>query len=100
MSGPNSVTFVVAVNNRELFEHNFLASPGLQQSQNHQILIQENFSSAAEAYNDAIDHAANDLIIFCHQDVVLPEGWLSQLQCALDDLAFADPTWGVLGSYG
>lgn len=100
MSAPNPVTFVVAVNNRELFERNFLASPCLRQSQDHQILIQENFSSAAKAYNDAIDRAANDLIVFCHQDIVLPEAWLSQLQRALDDLAIADPKWGVLGSYG
>jgi hypothetical protein len=99
MSVP-SLTFVVAVNNRDLFEHNFLASPCLGQSQHHQILIQENFSSAAKAYNDAIDQAANDLIVFCHQDIVLPEVWLSQLQCALEDLANSDPNWGVLGSYG
>ncbi len=100
MSAPISVTFVVAVNNRELFERNFLASPCLGQSHDHQILIQENFSSAAKAYNDAIDRAANDLIVFCHQDIVLPEAWLFQLQRALDDLAVADPKWGVLGSYG
>ena len=91
---------MIAVNNRQLFEHNFLVSPCLRQSQDHQILIQENFGSAAKAYNDAIDRAANDLIVFCHQDIVLPETWLSQLQCALDDLAISDPKWGVLGSYG
>lgn len=100
MSAPTPVTFVVAVNNRDLFEHNFLASPCLGQSLNHQILIQENFSSAAKAYNDAITRAANDLIVFCHQDILLPEAWLSQLQRALDDLAVVDPKWGVVGSYG
>ena len=100
MSALNRVTFVIAVNNRELFDRNFLASPCLRQSQDHQILVQENFSSAAKAYNDAIDRATNDLIVFCHQDIVLPEGWLAQLQRALDDLESFDPKWGVLGSYG
>jgi glycosyltransferase involved in cell wall biosynthesis len=100
MSLLNVVTFVVSVNDRELFSRNFLASPCLRRSRDHQILIQENFSSAAKAYNDAIDRAANDLIIFCHQDIVLPENWLSDLNRALDDLLIADPRWGVLGTYG
>ena len=100
MQAPNLVTFVVAVNSRDLLERNFLASPGLGKSRHHQILIQDNFTSAAKAYNDAIDRADNDLIVFCHQDVLLPEAWLSQLQRALDDLARSDPKWGVLGSYG
>ena len=94
------ITFVVAVNNREVFEHNFLASPCLRLSGDNQILVQENFNSAAKAYNDAIDRAANDLIVFCHQDIVLPEGWLSELNRAFDDLEVTDPQWGVLGSYG
>jgi glycosyltransferase involved in cell wall biosynthesis len=96
----NSITFVIAVNNREVFERNFLASPCLERSCDKQILVQENFSSAAKAYNDAIDRADNDLIVFCHQDIILPESWLSELNGALDDLAIADPNWGVLGSYG
>jgi hypothetical protein len=100
MSTRNPITFVIAVNNKTLFEHNFLASPCLGQLQGQEILVQENFSSAAKAYNDAIDRATNDLIVFCHQDIVLPDAWPSQLQRALDDLAVADPQWGVLGSYG
>jgi hypothetical protein len=100
MSVKHRITFVIAVNNRKLFEHNFLASPCLGQPQDHQILVQENFSSGAKAYNDAIDRAANDLVVFCHQDILLPKTWLSQLQRALDQLAVADPNWGVLGSYG
>lgn len=94
------ITFAVAVNNRELFERNFMASPCLELLRQHEILIQENFSSAAKAYNDAIDRAANDLIVFCHQDILLPEVWLSQLDRALRQLESDDPNWGVLGSYG
>jgi hypothetical protein len=96
----NSITFVIAVNNRKLFEHNFLASPCLRELRDHQILVQENFDSAAKAYNDAIDRAVNDLIVFCHQDILLPEPWLSQLECALRHLEVHDPKWGVLGSCG
>jgi glycosyltransferase involved in cell wall biosynthesis len=100
MSTRNPITFVIAVNSRKVFEDNFLASPCLARSKGYQILVQENFSSAAKAYNEAIDRASNDLIVFCHQDIILPELWLSQLQHALDSLALSDPNWGVLGSYG
>ena len=42
----------------------------------------------------------NDLIVFCHQDVYLPEAWLKDLRSALDYLANTDPNWGVLGCSG
>jgi glycosyltransferase involved in cell wall biosynthesis len=100
ISARNRITFVIAVNNRELFEDNFLASPCLGQRHDHQILAQENFSSASEAYNDGIAKAENDMIVFCHQDIILPELWLAQLNSALGYLEVYDPDWGVLGSYG
>jgi hypothetical protein len=94
------VTFVVAVNDRKLFDANFLASPCLRGHQNHELLIQEHFDSAPKAYNDAINRSANELIVFCHQDIFLPEAWLSDLQRAVDYLQAADPNWGVLGCSG
>ena len=54
----------------------------------------------AEAYNDAIDKAQNDLIIFAHQDVIFPEQWLPHLERVLQYLEENDPQWGVLGCYG
>ena len=94
------ITFAVAVNDRDLFERNFLTSPCFCTAHSHQILVQENFDSAAKAYNDAIDRSVNDLIVFCHQDIFLPEHWLADLQRALDCLEADDPKWGVLGCYG
>jgi hypothetical protein len=100
MSSIGTITFAVAVNNREVFETNFLASPCFRGPHDHQILVQENFASAAKAYNDAIERSTNDLIVFCHQDIFLPERWLSQLDEALAYLEAEDPIWGVLGCYG
>ena len=94
------VTFVVTVNNREVFESNFLASPIFGSPHPHQISVQEGFGSAAEAYNEALARSENDLIVFAHQDVIFPMPWLSQLQVALENLEEADPAWGVLGCYG
>lgn len=100
MTDAQRLTFAVAVNNRELLENNLLASPCLRGPHDFQVLIQEGFSSAARALNDAITRSRNDLIVFCHQDIFLPEAWLSELQCALDYLEREDPNWGVLGCYG
>ena len=100
MADTKSITFVIAVNNKNVFESNFLASPCLNGAHPHQIIVQERFSSAATAYNDAIDRSTNDLIVFVHQDMIFPEHWLSDLQRALDSLQQTDPQWGVLGCYG
>jgi hypothetical protein len=94
------ITFVVAVNDREIFENNFLASPSLRGAHDHEIVVQEQFVSAAKAYNDALGRSSNDLIIFCHQDVYLPKTWLSDLKQALNYLDVYDPNWGTLGCSG
>lgn len=95
------ITFVVPVSRRgEILVNNFLSSPCMQEPHNHQILIQENFTSAATAFNDAIDRSVNDLIVFVHQDILLPRPWLSQLERALEDLQNTDAEWGVLGCWG
>lgn len=94
------ITFVVAMNSREVFENNFLASACLQGTHVHEVMVQEGFTSAPKAYNEALARSSNDLIVFCHQDVYLPEGWLEDLRRALNYLAIADPNWGVLGCSG
>jgi hypothetical protein len=94
------ITFVVAINKRDVLEQNFLASPCLRDPNPHQILLQENFKSAALAYNDAIDKSLNDLIVFCHQDMFFPASWISQLQESCARLGAEDPNWGVLGCSG
>ncbi len=100
MRSRESITFVVPVNNRGILERNFLASPFLSELHNLQVLVQENYTSAAKAYNNGINRSSSDLIIFVHQDVFLPRRWLSQLETALGQLEEADPRWGVLGCFG
>jgi hypothetical protein len=94
------ITLVSAVNNEEILGNNLMASPCFLATNDHQILIQRGFSSAARAYNKAIACSVNDLIVFAHQDVVFPRSWLSDLDRALHSLEGIDPKWGVLGCYG
>ncbi len=94
------ITFVVAVNKRDILQANLLASPCLLGPHPHQIILQENFPSATAAYNDAIEKSANDLIVFCHQDMFFPLSWISELQQTIRSLEARDPNWGVLGCCG
>lgn len=100
-SAPALITFAVATyGSREILANNLLASPCFENGHPHQILIEQDSGSAAEAYNRAIDEASNDLIVFVHNDVILPRGWTEQLQSALEHLEAVDPEWGVLGCFG
>ena len=95
-----AVTFATAVNNRAILEANLLASPGLRQNHAHELLIQEGYPSAAKAYNQAIQRSANDVMVFVHQDIYLPAGWMERLQSWISQLDRQDPSWGVAGCWG
>lgn len=97
-SVPN-LTFVVAANDKLVLNNNLLASPCLAENC-HELIIQEGYSSAAAAYNDAIERSSNDLIVCVHQDVFLPKEWTNNLRAALQRLSSIGPEWGVLGCCG
>ena len=94
------ITFIVNSNDRQVLAQNVLTSPALCVPHNHEILVQEDFASAGRAYNYGLDRASNDLLIFIHSDMFLPEAWIQQLEAALQYLERADPNWGVLGCWG
>jgi len=100
MSLTRPITFVAAVNNRQIFEENLFASACLQAGNNHELVAQAGFASASLAYNDAMDRASNEVMVFAHQDVFFPPLWLSQLEAALAYLGNTDSQWGVLGCWG
>ncbi len=97
---PRPRTFVVSVNDEAIFQNNFMISPCLAVGGPHQLIVQRGFGSASAAYNDAIAQSANELMVFAHQDVVLPASWVVDLERSLDLLEGIDPTWGVAGCYG
>lgn len=93
-------TVVAAVNDREVLAHNLCRSPDLQPHTTLRLLLRENFSSAAAAYNSALDEAASDLVVFVHQDVYFPAGWFAALAETVAELEHRNVRWGVLGSFG
>jgi hypothetical protein len=101
MATQRSITFVIPTyGSDDVLKSNFLASPCLSGAHGHQILVQKDYPSAAKAYNEAIDRADNDLIVFAHQDMVFPETWPAQLERALTYLEASGSPWGVLGCFG
>ncbi|MGZ8884732.1 MAG: glycosyltransferase family A protein, partial [Halobacteriota archaeon] len=100
MMSDENYTFAVAVNNMEILRKNFYLSPGLLREHKHQVVIKENYPSASLAYNSAIDEAENEIIIFIHQDIYLPETWFSDISQCLSYLEERQINWGVLGCFG
>jgi len=95
------VTFVVNKSgDSAIFERNFAASPCLKGIRPDRIIVQEGFPSASIGYNDAIEKAKTDLIVFAHQDVYFPRDWLADLDRSLKILEEVNPDWGVLGCSG
>lgn len=91
-------TLVAAVNNEAVLRSCLLNSSVASQAS--EIILQKGYSSAALAYNAALQKAATDVVVFVHQDVFLPNGWEAKLQRALDWLSEKDPQWGVAGIWG
>lgn len=91
-------TIATATNNQQILDSCLLRSPDLPPAD--RVLIQRGYSSAAAAYNDAIDRAQTDIVVLTHQDVFLPVGWVADVEKALQSLAQRDPNWAVLGAWG
>ena len=91
-------TVVSAVNDDAVLQSCLLSSPCLGAAA--AVLLKRGYSSAARAYNSAIDEAKTDILVFVHQDVFLPEGWDRRLQESLRQLGERDPDWAVAGAWG
>lgn len=65
-----------------------------------ELLLERGARCAGTAYNRASARATADVLVFIHQDVYLPPGWIEAFSAALAHLEQLDPSWGVLGVYG
>lgn len=60
----------------------------------------DNRFSASQALNLGLEQAKGKLIIFCHQDIVFPPGWLSKLFLQVKEVEQQVKSWGVIGFAG
>ena len=91
-------SLIVAVSDDRVLNQTLLKSPAI--DERCQVIIRRGFKCAGRAYNAGIAEATNDVMVFAHQDVYLPETWVRDLAAALDQLQRVDPEWGVLGVFG
>ncbi|HTY85969.1 MAG TPA: glycosyltransferase [Candidatus Acidoferrum sp.] len=91
-------TLICATNDEQILRSCLLSSPDLPAARD--VLLQRGFDGAAAAYNAAMDKARSDLLVFVHQDVYLPAGWLARVENAVGMISEKDPDWGVLGVWG
>lgn len=93
-------TIVVAVNDVNVLQKNLLLSPGVNDNSSHQVIIKRNYRAASLAYNEGIEEAKNEIILFVHQDVYLPVTWFADFKRALFYFEKEKINWGVLGCFG
>lgn len=91
-------TIVSAVNDHGVLNSCLMRSPEV--ASGVEVLLKQGFASASTAYNEALNQANGEVVVFVHQDVFLPSGWMEQFVKSLQWLQQHDPEWGVLGVYG
>lgn len=97
---PVSLTLVTAVSKLDVFQQRLMSSPCLRPG-GLPLLAYFNCSSAAQAFNSAMDSApAGHWLVWVHQDVVLPSGWDVQFMHALAEAQTRLQNLTVVGVYG
>jgi hypothetical protein len=94
------ITFVACVNDEDQLNSNLLRSPCLAPGTPHQVILQVRQTSAAQGFNDGIDRAEHDLVVFVQQDMYLPRGWDTQFTRAWAQAAEKFAPLGAAGLFG
>jgi len=89
--------FIVATNNDEILQRNFLKSKVIS-DQKYPVTLQRGYRNIGKAYNDGMAGTDSQFLVCLHQDVFLPDHWEDQLMASLHKLAAT--RWGVLGVAG
>jgi hypothetical protein len=89
--------FIVATNNGEVLEKNFLRSKVIRDKK-YPVSLQRGYRNIGKAYNDAMAKMDAQLLVCLHQDVFLPDGWETQALASIKGLEKSN--WGVLGVAG
>lgn len=95
------ITFVVPIGNTDVYNRCFMSSPMLRLNTNkYQIIGQSGYKNAALAFNDAIEISDNDIMVFLHQDVILPWNWGERFISNLNEIERKNTSIGVIGCVG
>lgn len=92
------LTIAAAVNSDETLATCLLASPEIDSV--HDLHTLKGCSSAASAYNQAIELAQTDHVLLCHQDVYFPAGAIASIVRQIEWLNQHRADWAVAGVIG
>jgi hypothetical protein len=94
-----AVTLVAAVNDEAILDACLRRSPDVAAGRIALVCVR-GARNMGEAYNQGLEQATSPVVLFAHQDVYLPAGWLDLLLQALTRLDRHAPDWMVAGPYG
>jgi hypothetical protein len=90
---------IAAVNNPDILASNLAASRDLQ-AEPFRLHVQFDAPSCSIAYRRGLVESDAEIVVFAHQDVYLPDGWVGLLSQRIEQLDRLDPNWGVAGLFG
>ncbi len=98
-------SFVTCVSDWQTYERCVVASLNRMHFPEHKIErvpvnnVNNKFS-ASQALNRGFRKSRGKVIVFCHQDIIFPENWLSDLIVKIEELDQQVASWGVIGPAG
>lgn len=94
-----TISVVAAVNNPRVLANCLERSPDIATGRL-TLKTYRDYAAASLAYNQGLDDSDDDVVVFAHQDVYLPAGFLEGLQGQVAALTKIDPDWAVAGVIG
>jgi glycosyltransferase involved in cell wall biosynthesis len=91
-------SLIAAVNDEKVLTSSLLASPDVAGATN--VVLKKRYPCAGAAYNAGIDESEADILVFAHQDVYLPPGWIANLEQQIAAIEKSNACWAVLGVVG
>lgn len=93
------IAFAVACNDNGVLTRDFLASPDIAAG-SCSAALESGMKSAAVTYNVLLKKLKTDYVVFAHQDVYFPAGWVRQILNYIDDFNKRNIEWLALGCAG
>ncbi len=93
------IAVVCASHSPEILNANLLRSPLIAEN-SRPLHLEQNATSAAQAYNRALDETTAEVVVFAHHDCYLPRGWDALLERRLAEVEAIDPNWALFGPFG
>lgn len=95
------ISVVTCVSDSRVYEKNVASSLSAADVELLPVDNRGNRFSAAQALNRGWEKAGGEMVVFCHQDIVFPSGWVERLVGQVEAVERrCRGNWGVAGTFG